>query len=336
MVGVPIFQLIILVNAATFDLKNTNLTVMDFDRSNNSRELVKRFSDSPFFTAVLSTNSEQEAYTAIEKGRADAILTIPRNFERDIAVNHKASVMVEINAINASAAGLINSYSNTIISNFNQDQLLPGQKVTMVVVNHQSNVNGLVQPIAEIKKAIGDIPILVDASQSAGGIPIDCNQYGIDYLAFTGHKGLLGPTGIGGFYTREPESIEPLIFGGTGSNSSSYDMPTSLPDKFQAGTPNMIGAAGLLGALLANITVQHSRSNFVEMLQHLNSIQGLELFCATEIEHQGETFSFRYTNENPGNTAFRLYQLFGIETRSGLHCAPLAHGSNIELCYQRT
>jgi len=200
-------------------------------------------------------------------------------------------------------------------------------RIGMVVVNHQSNVNGLVQPIAEIKKAIGDIPILVDASQSAGGIPIDCNQYGIDYLAFTGHKGLLGPTGIGGFYARDPESIEPLIFGGTGSNSSSYDMPLSLPDKFQAGTPNMVGAAGLLGALFANITVQHSRSNFVEMLHHLNCIQGLVLFCANEIENQGETFSFRYTNENPGNTAFRLYQLFGIETRSGLHCAPLAHAT---------
>ena len=205
-----------------------------------------------------------------------------------------------------------------------------------VIANHKDgliDIEGLKKQLNSrigmvvVKKAIGDIPILVDASQSAGGIPIDCNQYGIDYLAFTGHKGLLGPTGIGGFYARDPESIEPLIFGGTGSNSSSYDMPLSLPDKFQAGTPNMVGAAGLLGALFANITVQHSRSNFVEMLHHLNCIQGLVLFCANEIENQGETFSFRYTNENPGNTAFRLYQLFGIETRSGLHCAPLAHAT---------
>ncbi|HUX54747.1 MAG TPA: ABC transporter permease [Williamwhitmania sp.] len=133
MVGVPIFQLIILVNAATFDLKNTNLAIMDFDMSKSSQELVKRFSDSPFFTPVLSTNSEQKAYTSIEKGKADAILTIPRDFERDIAVKHKASVMVEINAINASAAGLINSYSNTIITNFNRDHLMPGQKVTMPI-----------------------------------------------------------------------------------------------------------------------------------------------------------------------------------------------------------
>lgn len=133
MVGVPILQLIVLVNAATFDLKNTNLAVMDFDMTHSSRKLVSRFSDSPFFTPVLSTNSEQEAYKAIEKGKADAVLTIPHGFEHDIAVKRKAEVMVEINAINASAAGLINSYSNTIINKFNQEYLLPGQKVTMPI-----------------------------------------------------------------------------------------------------------------------------------------------------------------------------------------------------------
>jgi len=133
MVGVPIFQLVILVNAATFDLKNTNLAVMDFDMSNSSRELVSQFSNSPFFTPVLSTHSENEAYTAIEEGKADAILTIPRYFERDIAIKHTASVMVEINAINASSAGLINSYSNTIITKYNQNHLIQGKKVSMPI-----------------------------------------------------------------------------------------------------------------------------------------------------------------------------------------------------------
>ncbi|HUW06839.1 MAG TPA: aminotransferase class V-fold PLP-dependent enzyme [Williamwhitmania sp.] len=198
-------------------------------------------------------------------------------------------------------------------------------RVGLVVINHQSNVNGLIQPIAEIKKAIGTIPILVDASQSAGHSNIDCDRLGIDYLAFTGHKGLMGPTGIGGFYAQNPETIEPLIFGGTGSNSDSFEMPSNLPDKFQAGTPNMVGTAGLLGALMANVIPQHSHTSFVEMLLNIKSIEGLEVHCADEKEKQGETFSFRYTNENPGDTAYRLFQLFGLEMRSGLHCAPLAH-----------
>lgn len=133
MIGVPIIQLIVLVNAATFDLKNTNLAIMDLDMSPSSAILVSKFSESPFFTPVLSTQSEKEAYQAIEKGKADAILTIPNGFEKDIKSYKKANVMVEINAINASAAGLTNNYSNSIIANFNKEYILPGQKVEMPI-----------------------------------------------------------------------------------------------------------------------------------------------------------------------------------------------------------
>ncbi len=198
-------------------------------------------------------------------------------------------------------------------------------KVALVIVNHQSNVNGLIQPLADIKRAIGEVPLMVDASQSAGHIPIDCDRIGIDYLAFTGHKGLLGPTGIGGFFVRNPETIAPLIYGGTGSNSDSFEMPTVLPDKFQAGTPNLVGAAGLLGAISSETKSMHTASDFFEMLNHITNVKGIQLFSANEPSWQGETFSFRFIGEDPGNSAFRLYQEFGIEVRSGLHCAPLAH-----------
>ena len=133
MIGVPLIQLIVLVNAATFDLKNTNLAIMDLDMSPTSAILVSKFSESPFFTPVLSTHSENEAYQAVEKGNADAILTIPNGFEKKLKSSKKADVMVEINSINASAAGLTNSYSNSIIASFNKDYILPGQKVEMPI-----------------------------------------------------------------------------------------------------------------------------------------------------------------------------------------------------------
>ncbi len=133
MIGVPLIQLIVLVNAATFDLKNTNLAIMDLDMSPSSTILVSKFSNSPFFSPVLSTQSEKEAYQAVENGEADAILTIPAGFEKQIKSLRKADVMVEINAINASAAGLTSSYANSIIASYNTDYILPGQKVEMPI-----------------------------------------------------------------------------------------------------------------------------------------------------------------------------------------------------------
>ncbi|SDB94379.1 aminotransferase class V-fold PLP-dependent enzyme [Williamwhitmania taraxaci] len=199
------------------------------------------------------------------------------------------------------------------------------QNVALVVVNHQSNVNGVIQPIEAIKREIGIIPILVDASQSMGTVSINVDKDNLDFVAFTGHKGLMGPTGTGGFYLANPALISPLLYGGTGSNSDSFELPEAMPDKFQAGTPNLLGLSGLLGALNARVERRHTKEDYLSLLQSVRNIKNIDCFSGNNPDQIGEVFSFRIVNENPGITAHKLYSEFGIETRSGLHCAPLAH-----------
>ncbi len=197
----------------------------------------------------------------------------------------------------------------------------------LLVVCHESNVNGVVQPIAEMKKICGDIPILADASQSLGSEKVSVKKDGIDFLAFTGHKGLLGPTGTGGFYARKPDSLRPLIFGGTGSRSDAFEMPDFAPDKFEAGTPNIAGIAGLGAALRDLPEPKYEKRDFFEMLDTFAEIEGIEVFRALDRSTQGSLFSFRFSGSDPAETARCLYETAGIELRSGLHCSPLAHRS---------
>lgn len=195
----------------------------------------------------------------------------------------------------------------------------------LVIVNHASNVNGVIQPIKEIKEAIGAIPFMVDGAQSFGKERIMVEEWGIDYLAFTGHKALLGPTGTGGFYARNPELIRPLLYGGTGSRSESLEMPDFLPDRFQAGTPNIAGIYGLLAALENRPEPQHSSSDFKQLLDQIREIEGITLWCADDFENQCEVFSITHRDLNSSELSWRLFQDHSIETRPGLHCAPLAH-----------
>ncbi len=197
------------------------------------------------------------------------------------------------------------------------------QKTGLIVVNHQSNVNGVIQPIREIKACARKIPVLVDAAQSLGHIPIKAGDWGIDFVAFTGHKGLLGPTGTGGLFLAG--GLAPLIEGGTGSRSESSAMPDFLPDKLEAGTPNIAGIFGLRAALLHRPAPAHSREDFLDLLHACQSLPGLKVQSAAAVEDQGELFSLTATAMDPSTLGSRLYEEFGIETRLGLHCAPLAH-----------
>jgi len=195
----------------------------------------------------------------------------------------------------------------------------------LVIVNHVSNVNGVIQPIKEIKEVLGDVPLLVDASQSFGKVDIRVDEWGIDMLAFTGHKGLLGPTGIGGFFIRKPESIAPLIFGGTGSNSDKLEMPDFLPDRFEAGTQNILGIYGLLGALKSNQPIGYSQNSFELLLNKLSQVNTIKLLIANDLNNQSDVFSFIPLKTSVSEFTKQLYNQFKIEVRSGLHCSPLAH-----------
>lgn len=195
----------------------------------------------------------------------------------------------------------------------------------LVIVNHQSNVNGIIQPVQKIKQLIGDIPLLLDLAQSIGHTKIDCGSWGIDFAAFTGHKGLLGPTGTGGLFINNPAQVSPLLFGGTGSRSESFEMPILFPDKFEAGTPNIAGIYGLFGALENPPLPQYSQEQFFSFIRDIESLPFLKCLRSSGLSMQGQLFSILHRNFNISQFADALFTRFKIETRCGLHCAPLAH-----------
>ena len=196
----------------------------------------------------------------------------------------------------------------------------------LAVVCHESNVNGLIQPVEEIKKALSPhVPLLVDASQSLGAVPVNVRTWDIDFLAFTGHKRLLGPTGTGGLYIKHPDILPSFIMGGTGSRSEQYAMPSFMPDKFEAGTMNIAGIAGLGAALREKPEPHHSPMEYQTFVSQVSSMRGITVIKADDFSRQGALFSFVVEGQDPGITARRLADDFGIEIRAGLHCAPAAH-----------
>lgn len=197
--------------------------------------------------------------------------------------------------------------------------------ISLIIVNHISNVNGVIQPIGEIAEFAADrgIKFMVDATQSAGTTKFDTSK--IDYIIFTGHKNLYGPTGIGGAYIKSPESVSPLIYGGTGSNSDSYEMPDITPDRFEAGTPNITSIVGLKGALEHPPLPLHTTADFNNLIDAVSNIKDLKVLCASNRDNQGELFSIVHTLFSPSTLSTLLSEKYEIETRSGLHCTPLAH-----------
>ncbi len=165
--------------------------------------------------------------------------------------------------------------------------------VELIVVNHISNVNGVVQPIkeiAEIAETHG-VKLMVDASQSMGSSVT--KEVEADFIIFAGHKSLFGATGVGGLYARDISVIKPLVFGGTGSNSDSFEMPSFAPDKFEAGTPNILGIEILLAAIRHKPEPLHTRAEFTTLINDVKKIKGLIVYCANSEENQSELFSIR-------------------------------------------
>ena len=202
---------------------------------------------------------------------------------------------------------------------------------SLVVMNHASNVTGVVLPVAEVAQAVSPVPVLVDAAQTAGSLPIDFGEIGAAALAASGHKGLLGPPGIGFLLLAPWFDIEPLVRGGTGSRSESEEMPEHLPDRLEAGTVNSAGAAGL-GAACAWIrerTVEKIHERVQLLLQRLASglggIPGITLHSWNSESPRVGLLSFTMRGKDVGELALRLDRKHGIMVRAGLHCAPAAH-----------
>lgn len=206
-----------------------------------------------------------------------------------------------------------------------------------VIVTHASNVCGTVVPIWEIGEICRnrDLFFVVDTAQSAGTIEVDMKKCGIDFLTFTGHKGLLGPQGIGGFLISERlnRQMEAYIAGGTGSQSDSLMQPLSLPDKYESGTMNLPGIVGLHAALdfleKTGIDVIHERKMELTkyFLEKVREIPDVRIIGRKDIENRVAVVSLDFQTVDNAVAAFELEQEYGIMTRVGLHCAPVAHQS---------
>ena len=206
-----------------------------------------------------------------------------------------------------------------------------------VIVSHASNVCGTVIPVQEI----GDVCrrhnlfFAVDTAQSAGTLDVDMGKCGIDFLAFTGHKGLLGPQGIGGFLISEPLAavMEPFVAGGTGSQSDSFDMPSRLPDKYESGTMNLPGIIGLHAALsyIEKVGIEEIHRKKMELtgyfLDRVREIPGIRIAGRQGVNERTAVVSLDFEKADNAFAAFKLESDYDVMTRAGLHCAPLAHKS---------
>ncbi len=206
----------------------------------------------------------------------------------------------------------------------------------MIVLNHASNVTGTLLPIREVGKIAReyDLLFLVDAAQTAGAYSIDVERDKIDLLAFTGHKSLYGPQGTGGLVIGErinEREMTPLKQGGTGSRSEFEEQPDFLPDRFESGTPNGVGIAGLLAGVQfvlgkgVEIVRQNEMALTQKLIEGLKEIHQLKLYGPENLNDRVATLSFNFSHLSPSEGAFRLEKEFGILCRPGLHCAPAAH-----------
>jgi cysteine desulfurase family protein len=203
----------------------------------------------------------------------------------------------------------------------------------LMVFSHVSNVTGTINPVAEIGQLCHEYGIifLVDAAQSAGVIPIDVMRMNIDLLAFPGHKSLLGPVGTGGLYVREGLSLKPLREGGTGSFSELLSQPEKIPDRYESGTLNTSGIAGLAAGVRFLLeqgveTLQEKEAALTNrLLKGISQIPGITVFGPPPGKLRTGVVSLVIDGMEPAQTAIILDNIFDIAVRAGLHCAPDAH-----------
>jgi len=240
----------------------------------------------------------------------------------------KADRGIDYTLVVANSKGRLNPYDF-------EEAFKPNTK--LVCLTHASNVVGTITPVEEVGAlcAKKGIAFLVDTAQTAGVIPVDMKAMNIDFLAFTGHKGLMGPPGTGGLAVSAQRDLDSFIEGGTGSNSDKEEQPRQWPDKFESGTQNYWGLAGLrAGAefLLKNSvqTVKRKEESLTnQFLRGIETMKRVKIYglpAGFEKDRVG-IVSLNVEGRDPSELAFELDEKYGIMVRAGLHCVPLAHRS---------
>ena len=203
----------------------------------------------------------------------------------------------------------------------------------LVVCTHSSNVIGTIQPLGAIGKICKEhgLTFVVDGSQGAGSVNMDMQALGVDVYVFTGHKCLMGPTGIGGSYVREGIEIGQTRFGGTGVRSAVPGHLEEYPYRLEAGTINLLGIAGLNAGVkwiteqgIENIHAQEMRL-WDKLRKGLREIEGVTVYCATSVENQNPVLSFNVKGFDAGDVGTMLDVDYDIACRTGLQCAPKVH-----------
>ncbi|MGL4731347.1 MAG: aminotransferase class V-fold PLP-dependent enzyme [Clostridium sp.] len=234
--------------------------------------------------------------------------------------------IIDLDIVDADKNGFIN------IDNFKN---LIKENTKLVVLSQASNVCGSIQPLKDIGKICKEkgISFIIDSAQSAGCIDVNFKDLNCSALAFTGHKSLFGPQGTGGFLINDEfnDICKPLIEGGTGSLSSDILQPTFMPDKFESGTMNAPGIAGLLAGIKfinnegLNTIKEHEDYLAKKFIDGVLNIESLVLYGSTKTENRTPSISINSTKIDNSELGFILDNEYGIVTRTGLHCAPLAH-----------
>ena len=206
-------------------------------------------------------------------------------------------------------------------------------RTRLVAVIHASNVCGAVNDVGAVGAMCREreVPFLVDAAQSAGSVPIDVEDVNVDFLAFPGHKGLLGPLGTGALYVGPNVRPRPLYHGGTGTDSEKTLQPEVLPDYYEAGSHNAVGLAGLKAAcdFVAEVTPaamgEHKSALAERFVAGVDEIPGVDYFGPRDFSRHAGVCSVRVAGMDAAEVGHRLDVEYGIMVRTGLHCSPLAH-----------
>lgn len=296
-----------------------------------SREAIAQFFnyksiENVIFTSNITTSLNILINSSLSLGDHVITSSMEHNSVLRPLFNLKNQGLIELDIVYANKFGFISTeeLKNTIKPN-----------TKMIVINHASNVIGSIQPIKEISDICkrNNIFFVLDTAQSAGVLDIDFTKLNLSALAFTGHKSLFGPQGIGGFIIDDNlnKSCNPYILGGTGSLSHSLTQPDFLPDKFESGTLNMPGIVGLMEGIKfiqnEGINTIYSKNNFLRnyFIEEIKNINGIILYDDKYNNNYTSCISLNITDMDTAELSFILDSDFGIKNRSGLHCAPLAH-----------
>ncbi|WP_100405874.1 aminotransferase class V-fold PLP-dependent enzyme [Bacillus solitudinis] len=206
-------------------------------------------------------------------------------------------------------------------------------KTKMVVLSHASNVTGAFIDLKSIAKVLSnfDAVFVVDASQTAGTIQMNMEEDGIDLLAFAGHKSLLGPQGTGVLISRLDYKLNPLLYGGTGSYSEIEEQPQKWPDRYEAGTLNTPGIAGLLAGINEVITIgiptifEHENKLMKQFIEGVKSLEYVTCFGPTDLTKRVAVVPFKMKQLESHEVAMILDEHYQIAVRAGLHCSPKIH-----------